>query len=74
MCDASLRCPVCGTTQDRQSGEHWVLLDGGKRVCTHPWHNPNSLEHRGKGINSAPWRKSLRGWMGARNQFDLGDD
>lgn len=24
--------------------------------------------------NPAPWRKSKRGWMGARNQFDLGDD
>jgi hypothetical protein len=46
----------------------------GKRVCTHPWHNPNSYVRRGFDTNPAPWRKPKRGWMGARNQFDLGDD
>jgi hypothetical protein len=32
-------CPAnCGSQEIRKSGEHWVLLDGGKRVCTNPWH------------------------------------
>ena len=39
-------CPQCGTATDRNPGEHWVLLDGGKRVCTSHWHNPNSFERR----------------------------
>lgn len=33
-------CPDCGTDIKRLPGEHWVLLDGGKRVCTNPWHSP----------------------------------
>ena len=68
-----MSCPSCGTTIDRNEGEHWVLLDGGKKVCTHPWHNPKSFERRGEPSNEAEWRKNKRGWMGARSQFDLGD-
>ena len=48
MCDSPTKCPSCGFDHDRKPGEHWVLLDGGKRVCTHPWHNPNSLARRNK--------------------------
>lgn len=41
------QCPTgCGSSELRKPGEHWVLLDGGKRVCTHPWHNPNSFDRR----------------------------
>jgi len=40
------KCPACGTNIDRKPGEHWVLLDGGKRVCTNPWHNPKGFDRR----------------------------
>ena len=40
-------CPACGTSTDRKPGERWVLLDGGKRVCTNPWHYPNGFDRRG---------------------------
>lgn len=37
-------CPSCGSDADRKPGEHWILLDGGKKICTNPWHNPRSME------------------------------
>lgn len=40
------KCPTCGYSASRKPDESWVLLDGGKRVCTNPWHNPNSLSRR----------------------------
>jgi DNA (cytosine-5)-methyltransferase 1 len=39
-------CPVCGTETNRKEGESWVALDGGKKVCTNPWHNPKGFERR----------------------------
>jgi hypothetical protein len=30
-------------------------------------------ENDGQKSNPVEWRKPKRGWMGARNQFDLGD-
>ena len=54
MSDSPTKCPSCGFDYDRKHGQSWVLLDGGKRVCTHPWHNPNSFSRRNAESNSSP--------------------